>query len=138
MPTETAALAELRTLSEGFARSARAKEIVEAVKRGLARDPKTLPSMENGVVVPPDKAALVELMRVLLRAVAARNGVAPRLIADTEDLERMAVERDPDVAALKGWRREMFGADAMRLKSGELALAVKGGEVIAHRVKVEA
>jgi ribonuclease D len=134
MPTDAAQLAELRTLSEGFARSARAKEIIETVKRGLARDPKTLPKVENGVAVPPDKGALVELLRVLLRAVSARNGVAPRLIADTEDLERIAVEREPDIPALKGWRREMFGADALRLKTGELALTVQSGEVVARRL----
>jgi ribonuclease D len=80
--------------------------------------------------VPPDKVALVDLLRVLLRAVAARNGVAARLIADTEDLERIAVEREPDVAALRGWRRDMFGADALRLKAGELALTVERGEVM--------
>lgn len=129
LPADAAALSELRTLSEGFARSARAKEILDAVARGLARDMKALPAVENGVVVPPDKVALVDLLRVLLRAVAARNGVAARLIADTEDLERIAVEREPDVAALRGWRREMFGADALRLKSGELALTVERGEV---------
>jgi ribonuclease D len=129
-PTDPARLSELRTLSEGFARSARAKEIVEAVKRGLARDLKTLPQFENGIVVPPEKTALVDLLRVLLKAAAARHGVAPRLIADTEDLERIAVEREPDIAALKGWRRELFGADALRLKQGELALTVRNGEVV--------
>jgi ribonuclease D len=130
LPTNTASLSELRTLSEGFARSARAKDIIDAVNRGLARDLKALPAVENGVAVPPDKVALVDLLRVLLRAVAARNGVAARLIADTEDLERIAVEREPDVAALRGWRRDMFGADALRLKAGELALTVERGEVM--------
>lgn len=137
LPTDTASLSELRTLSEGFARSARAKDIIEAVNRGLARDLKALPAVENGVVVPPDKVALVDLLRVLLRAVAARNGVAARLIADTEDLERIAVEREPDVAALRGWRREMFGADALRLKAGELALTVERGEVATLSVPKE-
>jgi ribonuclease D len=129
MPTETAQLASLRTLSDGFSRSARAKEIVDAVKRGLARDFKALPEPENGLMVPPDKAALVDLLKVLLKAAAARHRVAPRLIASTEDLERIAVERAPEVAALKGWRRDLFGADAIRLKSGELALTVEGGEI---------
>ena len=129
-PTETSQLAELRTLSDGFARSARAKEIVDAVKRGLARDFKTLPSPDTGTPLPPDKAALVDLLRVLLKGCAARNRVAPRLIADSEDLERIAVDGEPDVPALKGWRRELFGEDALRLKRGELALSVRGGEVV--------
>jgi ribonuclease D len=73
--------------------------------------------------------ALVDLLRVLLKAAAARNRVAPKLIADTGDLERIAIENEPDIPALRGWRRELFGADALRLKRGELALTVQDGEV---------
>ncbi len=125
-----AQLSQLRSLSEGFARSARAKEIVEAVKRGLARDTKTVPPIREGAGLPADKAATVELLRVLLKACAARNKVAPRLIADSDDLERLAVEDEPDVPALKGWRYELFGAEAQRLKRGEVALKVVDGEVV--------
>ena len=128
-PTAAAVLGELRTLSDGFARSARAKEIVEVVKRGLARDPATVPSVNTGSSLPAEAVATVDLLKVLLKAAAARNGVAPRLIADTEDLERLATEKNPDIAALKGWRRELFGDDALRLKQGRLALLVRNGEV---------
>lgn len=129
-PTDPAKLGELRTLSDGFARSARAREIIDAVKRGLERDPKDLPPLQHGPSVTPETGAMVELLRVLLKAAAGRHGVAPRLIADTEDLERIATERQPDVGALKGWRRELFGEDALRLKSGALALGMSRGEVV--------
>jgi ribonuclease D len=129
-PTEPAQLSQLRTLSEGFARSARAKDIIEAVKRGLARDPKSVPAVHTGLPLPAEKVALVDLLRVLLKARAAREGVAPRLIADGDDLERLAVEDAPDVAALKGWRYELFGAEAQQLKRGELALKVERGAVV--------
>ena len=129
-PTETAQLSELRTLSEGFARSARAKEIVDAVKRGLARDPKTVPPLRTGTPLPAEKVALVDLLRVLLKACAARKRVAPRLIADGDDLERIAVEDHPAVAALKGWRYDLFGQYAEQLKRGELALRASNGEVV--------
>jgi ribonuclease D len=129
-PTEPRSLGELRSLSEGFARSARAREIIEAVKRGLARDPATLPAMPTGQgTLSPEVSALVDLLRVLLKAAAARNRVAPKLIADAGDLERIAAEDEPDIPALRGWRRELFGADALRLKRGELALTVRDGEV---------
>lgn len=134
-PTETSQLGELRTLSDGFSRSARAREIVEAVKRGLERDPKTIPSLNSGPSVPPEATATIDLLKVLLKAAATRHGVAPRLIADTEELERIATERDPDVPALKGWRRDLFGEDALRLKRGELALAVRDGEVVVFPAK---
>ena len=129
MPTETKQLDELRTLSNGFSRSARAKDIVDAVKRGLARDPKTVPMPPSGNAVSAEAGALVDLLRVLLKSAAARHRVAPKMIADIDDLERIAVETIPDVAALKGWRLEMFGNDALRLKRGEIALTVKNGEV---------
>jgi ribonuclease D len=129
-PASPAELAELRTLSEGFARSARAKEILEAVKRGLARDVSTLPALRTGQPLAADKVALLELLRVLLKGCAAREKVAPRLIADGDDLERIAIEEHPDVAAMKGWRYEMFGRQAELLKRGALALKVEAGEVV--------
>jgi ribonuclease D len=129
-PTSAAELSELRTLSEGFARSARAKEIIEAVKRGLARDFNTLPQMRSGLPLSADKVAILDLLRVLLKGCAARERVAPRLIADGDDLERIAVEEHPDVPAMKGWRYDMFGRQAELLKRGELALKVEAGEVV--------
>ena len=129
-PTEPSQLSQLRTLSEGFARSARAKEIIEIVKRGLARDPKALPHMHSGTPLPAEKVAIVDLLRVLLKGCAARHKVAPRLIADGDDLERLAVEDAPDIAALRGWRYDMFGAQALQLKRGELALKLDRGEVV--------
>jgi ribonuclease D len=130
MPTETKQLAELRTLSDGFSRSARAREIVDAVKRGLERDPATLPPMHASTGPSGDVNALCDMLRVLLKAAAQRHKVAPRLIADSEDIETIASRSDPDVPALKGWRRELFGEDALRLKRGELALTVRKGEVV--------
>lgn len=130
VPTSAEQLASLRTLSDGFSRSSRAKDIIEAVKRGLERDPKTLPSQGNARSVSAEAGATVELLKVLLKSAAARHRVAPRMIADTEDLERIAAENEPDVMALKGWRRELFGEDALRLKRGELALSLSGGEVM--------
>jgi ribonuclease D len=129
-PTDTAQLGHLRSLSEGFSRSSRAKDIVEAVNRALKRDPRTLPPLREGAGLPAEKAATVELLRVLLKACAARSKVAPRLIADAEHLERLAAEDDPDIPALKGWRYELFGAEAQRLKRGDLALRIEKGEVV--------
>ena len=129
-PTSPEQLSELRTLSEGFSRSARAREITEAVKRGLQRDTKALPPIDRGQQLSAEATALIDLLRVLLKASAARHRVAPRLIADSEDLERIALEAEPDIAALKGWRRKLFGEDALRLKRGEIALTLNGSEVV--------
>ena len=135
-PTEAAQLSQLRTLSEGFARSARAREIIEAVKKGVARDPKTVPPVHSGAPLPAEKVAIVDLLRVLLKGCAAKRKVAPRLIADGDDLERLAVEDAPDIAALRGWRYDLFGAQALQLKRGELALKLDRGEVVPVPVPV--
>ena len=116
-------------MHDGFSRSQRAREIMDAVKAGLERDPKSLPQMNNSRQVSAEAGATIELLKVLLKAAAAKHGVAPRLIADAEELERIAAEDEPDVLALKGWRRQLFGEDAVRLKRGELALTLAGGEV---------
>jgi ribonuclease D len=137
-PTEALQLSELRTLSDGFAKSARAREIIEAVKRGIARDPHTVPYVRGGLALPADKVALVDLLKVLLKGCAARHRVAPRLIADGDDLERIAVDAEPDVAAMRGWRYELFGAHAQRLKRGELALKVDDGEVVSVELETSA
>ena len=131
LPTSVEKLSELRTLSDGFARSQRARDIIDAVARGLERDPKTLPPLTHSQPMSAEATATIELLKVLLKAAAARNRVAPRLIADSEDLERIASEAEPDVAAMKGWRRQLFGDDALKLKRGELALTLSKGEVLA-------
>ena len=135
MPTETDRLSELRTLSNGFSRSSRAKDIVEAVKKGLQRDGDSLPPLKRGKPMSAEATATLELLKVLLKSSAAKNRVATRLIADAGDLERLANEDTPDIPALKGWRRELFGNDALKLKRGELALTLLNGDVKAIATK---
>jgi ribonuclease D len=128
-PTTIEKLGNLRSLPKGFDRSKWGAEIVAAVQRGLARDPSTLPRLEkprnnsNG-------AAIVELLKVLLRMTSERHAVASKVIATVDDLEQIAADDNADVAALHGWRREMFGEAALSLKHGRLALAIERGRVI--------
>jgi len=128
-PASTEALGQLRTLSDGFARSQRAKEIIEAVKKGLARDPKTVPQIERSEALSAEASATLELLKVLLKAAAAEHGVAPRIIADSSDLEQLATSNQASILALQGWRRTLFGDAALKLKRGELALTLVNGEV---------
>jgi ribonuclease D len=129
-PTSMEKLAGLRSLPKGFERSKWGHDILEAVKRGLARDPKSLPHLERGRQT-TNGTATVELLKVLLRMTAERNGVAAKVIATVDDLEQIASSDEADVPALKGWRREMFGEKAIALKHGRLALAVERHRVVA-------
>jgi ribonuclease D len=129
-PTTIERLGNLRSLPKGFERSKWGEAIIEAVKRGLARDPKTLPRLERPKGAPNGQAT-VELLKVLLRMTAERHGVAAKVIATMDDLDRIAADDEADVPALHGWRRELFGERALALKHGRLALAVEHNRVVA-------
>ena len=128
-PTSIEKLAALRSLPKGLERSKWGQDILSAVQRGLARDPKSLPRLER-TKPPVNGAATVELMKVLLRMTSERHAVAAKVIATVDDLERIAADDHADVPALKGWRRELFGEKALALKRGRLALAVEKGRVV--------
>jgi ribonuclease D len=134
-PTTIERLGNLRSLPKGFERSKWGEAIIEAVKRGLARDVKTLPKIERPKGAPNGQAT-VELLKVLLRMTAERHGVAAKVIATMDDLDRIAADDEADVPALSGWRRELFGEKALALKHGRLALAVEHNRVIAVERKV--
>ena len=127
-PRDAAALGTLRAFPRGMERSKAGVDILAAVERGLARDPKTVPKVERDRR-PQRESATIELLKVLLRQVAERHGVAAKMIATTEDLEAIAMSDAAEVAALSGWRREMFGDKALQLKKGRLALTVEDGRV---------
>jgi ribonuclease D len=128
-PTTIERLASLRSLPKGFERSKWGQDIVAAVQRGLARDPHLLPKLEK-----PrgnsNTSAIVELLKVLLRMTSERHGVASKVIATVDDLEQIAGDDGADVAALHGWRRDLFGEAALGLKHGRLALAINKGRVV--------
>ncbi|PTM42811.1 ribonuclease D [Bosea sp. 124] len=128
-PRSVEALAELRSVPNGFERSRSGGEVLAAIERGLALDPKTLPRLErergrggNG--------AVLDLLKVLLKAVAEAERVAPKIIASADDLEAIASDDEADVPALQGWRRSVFGDKALALKSGTLGLRVVRGRVV--------
>jgi ribonuclease D len=119
----------LRSLPKGFERSRWGEAIVEAVNRGLARDAKTLPKLDHHKPAANGQAT-VELLKVLLRMTSERHGVAAKVIATTDDLDRIAASDAADVPAMHGWRRELFGEKALALKHGRLALAMEKGRVV--------
>ncbi|MGB2659494.1 MAG: ribonuclease D [Pseudolabrys sp.] len=128
-PTTVERLGHLRSLPKGFERSRWGEQIIEAVKRGLERDHKTLPRLERFRPA-ANGAATVELLKVLLRMTAERHGVAAKVIATVDDLDRIVADDEADVPAMKGWRRELFGEKALALKHGRLSLAVDKGKVV--------
>ncbi len=130
-PRTPESLGELRAVPRGLDRSRMAVDLLAAVERGLERDPKTVPKIERDRRNGGGGGATVELLKVLLRQVSEAQRVAPKLIANVEDLEAIATDDQADVPALTGWRRNLFGAKALDLKHGRLALTLEDGKVIA-------
>jgi ribonuclease D len=128
-PTDLDALGRLRSVPKGFGGSRFGPELIAAVKEALKDPEGYAPAVERTAPSPQAAGAVVELLKVLLKARAEDAGVASKLIATVSDLEKIAADDTAPVQALTGWRRDLFGADALKLKRGELALVLDGARV---------
>ena len=129
-PTDAAQIDRLRSVPKGFSGSRFGPDLLTAVREAL-KDPEAYaPVIERSKASPsPAAGAVVELLKVLLKARAEDAGVASKLIATVSDLELIANDDNAQTPALTGWRREAFGEDALKLKRGELALVLDGTRV---------
>ena len=126
-------LARTRGLGRRLAEGAMGQSLIAAVKAGVATPEEDRPRVAKPR--PPARGAgpVIELLKVLLKMRCEAHDVAQRLIASSADLERIATENKADVPAMAGWRREVFGEDALALKAGKLALSIKGGRLRVER-----
>ncbi|MBO6902195.1 MAG: ribonuclease D [Rhizobiaceae bacterium] len=123
MPATTEALGRLRAVPRGWERSGAAAGLMEAITAALAIPKDELPKPQRHRPNPEGANAAAELLKVLLKLVAEREGVAPKVLASSDDIDRIAANGDEaGVAALSGWRREVFGERALRLVRGEIAI----------------
>ncbi len=128
-PRTVAALARTRGISRGLAEGPAGQAILKAVERGRnAPAPAPLPDAVREEL-PAGAAPVVEFLKVLLKERCEKGRVAQKLVASAADLERIAIDDEADVPALGGWRRTLFGEDALALKHGRLALAVRNGGI---------
>ncbi|MDG2318697.1 MAG: ribonuclease D [Rhodospirillaceae bacterium] len=123
VPTTEKALSQTR-LAKHFARSKHATGMLEAVSKGLSTPDEKCPRVPRTPDKPAGLGPVIDLLKVLLKARCEANDVAQKLIATVDDLEQIAINDQADVRALTGWRKELFGDDAIRLKHGRLALAL--------------
>jgi len=108
------------------------KSLLDAVSDAMTTPKDQLPPPKRQERPAPGIGPMTDLLKVLLKRNSESAGVASRLIANVEDLERIAADDDAPVPALSGWRRELFGEDALALKRGEIALTggAKGIDLI--------
>jgi ribonuclease D len=129
-PLDAEGLNRLRSVPKGFAGSRFGPDLLAAIRAALT-DPEAYAPViaRNAAPTSPAAGAVVELLKVLLKARAEDAGVASKLIATVSDLEKIANDDAAETPALTGWRREAFGEDALKLKRGELALVLDGTRV---------
>lgn len=128
-PSSLDDMKQSRGVPKGFADGKLGPSLLDAVLRGLNCPESDLPEPEKTVEPPRGVGPLVELLKVMLKLQCEDHGVAQKLVANTSDLEQIAGDDEADVAALKGWRREVFGDAALALKHGKLALAAEGRRI---------
>ena len=126
-PKSIEELAMTRGLGRGFAEGWQGREIMEAIERARKLTDAELPQRDKAPEQLRAPGAVVDLLRTLLRLKAEQAGVAARLVANADELDRMAAGKR-DLHVLTGWRREVFGEDALALIEGRLALALHGDQ----------
>jgi len=131
-PRDEAALGKLRTIPKGWERSATAAPLLGAINAALAIPKDELPKLAKPAQNPEGSNAAAELLKVLLRLVAEAEGVAPKVLASSEEIDRLAADGErADVPALSGWRREVFGEKALKLVRGEISLKFDNRRIVA-------
>jgi ribonuclease D len=128
-PDAPEALARARGITRGFAEGRTGASLLGAIAAAKALPETALPEApreRNGARPSP---ALVALLKVLLAAKCEDHHVAAKLVATSDDIERLATEDTPDLPVLHGWRREVFGNDALALREGRVALGVEGRRI---------
>ena len=128
-PDAPDALARARGISRGFAEGRTGTSLLAAIVEAKAIPEEDLPAAPRARDGARPSPALVSLLKVLLAAKCEDHHVAPRLVASSDDIDRLAIEETPDIAALHGWRREVFGNDALALRQGRIALGVAGRRI---------
>jgi len=134
-PKDLSALGRLRGVPNGFERSRSAGELINKIKSALDDAETYAPSPPKKRHMPANLGPTIEMLKTLLRLRTEYEDIAPRLVANASDIEQIAAfGQKANVAALKGWRKEAFGDDALAMLDGKIALRLEGRKVVAERI----
>ena len=134
-PRDIKALERLRGVPRGFEKSRSAQPLLDAIGAAVDNAAEYAPPAPKVQHMPPNLGPRVEMLRTLLRLRTEVIGLATRMVANASDINKLAAfGEDADIDALKGWRREIFGEDALALLEGKLALRLDGDDVVVEPV----
>lgn len=133
-PTDMKQLSKIRNLSQDLVKGKTGEQLLKAIECALSSPKESWPVPKKPVILTPEQNALVDILKMLLKVQSAVEDVAPKIIASAADIEAIALDDDANVPAMKGWRREIFGEDALAVKNGKLALGLKNGKIAKFQI----
>lgn len=128
-PTNKKQLAKIRNMPKDVADGRMGDKLLAAVETAINSPQNEWPQPTQRKPIPPHVMAIIDILKMLLKLTSTEHEVASKLIANANDLEAIAMDDDADVPALKGWRKEIFGDDALAIKHGKLAIGLKDGQI---------
>lgn len=128
-PRDKKQLAKVRNVSSDMANGKVGEKLLKAIEKGLSSPQDTWPKPKKKKQLSASAVATIDILKMLLKMQSSENEVASKVIASSSDIEAIALDDNADVPALKGWRREVFGADALSVKHGKLAIGIKDGKI---------
>lgn len=128
-PRDLKGLSKIRNLPGEFSKGHKGESLLKLIETGIKTPKNECPVVIKKRQLSPAISAKVDILKMLLKIQAAECGVAPKIIASSDDLEIIAAEDNPDAAPLRGWRAEVFGKDALDIKNGKLAIGLKGSAI---------
>ncbi|MGH1456644.1 MAG: ribonuclease D [Alphaproteobacteria bacterium] len=127
-------LTKIRNVSKDMAEGRVGAELLKSIEVALASPQNNWPKVTKKKQLSQSTMAVVDILKMLLKIISAEHEVAPKIIANTTDLEEIALNDDADVPALNGWRREIFGTEAIAVKHGRLAIGMKDGKITKFQI----
>lgn len=129
MPKDLNGLSRIRNVPSDAVKNHIGKTLLELVEKARKSDKATWPKIKRGKPFPREATPILEMLKLLLKINASEEQVAAKLITNISELESIACGDEAEVNALKGWRLEVFGRDALALKNGEVSLGIKDGQI---------
>ncbi len=129
VPHDKKQLMKIRNISKDVVDGRFGDLILKAIEAALTSPKETWPVPQKKTALSPNVIITIDILKMLLKIESTEHGVAAKIIASSEDIKAIALDDNALVPALKGWRREIFGEDALAVKHGLLAIAVKDGKI---------
>ncbi|MFP4313778.1 MAG: ribonuclease D [Alphaproteobacteria bacterium] len=129
-PKKAEGLKKIRNIPGEFTKGHKAENLIKLIEKGLKTPAQDCPHVVKKKPLPANVAAKVDILKMLLKIKSSEYGVAAKLIASSDDLEQIAFGETEGIAALKGWRAEVFGEDALAMKDGKIAIGLKDGKIV--------